>query len=201
MEQSKGSVQGQGRWSTSKVNEVNANWPEAFLVDNSSLCESLDWRQLGSAPRCHHWHPTWLGGLEASCWDFSSPMNLCLSGLPKVRGKVRSEKGIGPVPPHQPWRKSSPEGSSEDTEAHRPEPNMLLHMPSPGHLRVIYLTRLQQSKNPRAEGWSPPALAVTQPGCFSTLLMGFGTVGTCSPTFTLVPGGGEQLPSMPMAAR
>lgn len=135
--------------------------------------------------------PPGFGGLEASCWDFSSPMNLCLSGLPKVKGKVRLEKGVGSVPPHQPWRKSSPEGSSEDTEAHRPEPNMLLHMPSPGHLQVIYLTRLQQSKNPRAEGWSPPAPAVTQPGCFSTLLMGFGMVGTCSPTFTLVPGGGE----------
>lgn len=171
--------------------------PKAFVVDDSSLRESLDWRWLGSAPLCHHhWHPSWLGGLEESCWDFSSPstspMNLCLSGLPKVRGKVRLENGV--VPCHH----TSPGG-----RAHQKDPLRTLKLTDPSlmcctcHPQVTYelfishdLT-LQQSKNPRVEGWSPPAPAVTQPGCFSTLLMGFGAVGTCSPTFTLVPGGGE----------
>lgn len=56
-------------------------------------------------------------------------------------GRSVSEKGTGPMLLYQCLRKSSTaEGSSKVSEAYRPKPNMLLHKPSPGHRRVIYLT-------------------------------------------------------------
>ena len=114
-----------------------------FGFDTSSVHESLIWRWPDFAPRFHA-----LPGLEGSRHPagISAALKPRFTGLVKATclrpdGRSVSEKETGPMLLHQRLRKSSTaEGSPKVSEARRPKPNMLLHKPSPGHRRVIYLT-------------------------------------------------------------